>query len=128
MPNRKRNRSQFRLLAALTALCYLFVGLTLSFQHADCLLRETEIALGLPNEVSVSFYAVGNTRLAASPASAHKAHACAACEWQANNLSPALPALTFVFLPLTHQRVITTFPRYLRACAISTSSRAPPLA
>ncbi len=128
VPTRKRNRSQFRIFAALTALCYLFVGVTLSFQHVHLLLPETETALHLPVSTTVSFHAVTHTRLAASNSSAHKPHTCAACEWQSNNISPALPAVTLVFLPLTHQRVITTFPRYLPVRTISTSSRAPPLA
>jgi hypothetical protein len=121
-------RRSMRLFTLLAALCYLWVGSALSFQHTDCLTHDVETLLRLPSAfTSIDRPFPLHTRITHTKAKAHPAH-CDACEWQANNVSPALPAFTFTVVTIASTRVVTTFPRYLRTLKLSTSSRAPPLA
>ena len=128
MPLQTCLRRFMRRFALLAALCYLWVGSALSFQHTDCLTHDVEMLLRLPSTfTSVNRPTPLHSRISSAKAVARTAH-CAACEWQASNVSPALPAFTFTFVTIASTRVITTFPRYLRTRKFATSSRAPPLA
>ena len=122
-------RRFLRRFALLSALCYLWVGAALSFQHADCLTHDVESLLRLPSAFASAYRDRPRAIrvIAQAKITARAAH-CAACEWQASNVSPALSAFTFTVVTITATRVITTFPRYLRTRKFSTSSRAPPLA
>ena len=55
----------------------------------------------------------------------HPGH-CMACEWQAMQVSAALPAFKLFLTETTPPRVVTTLPRCLRSRAIATASRGPP--
>ncbi len=118
----------YRFLATLMLVCYGFVGISISFQHTDCERQEQELLLRLPMHSTHRVAMPKNTHLKASTTTHHSAHPCAACEWQANNLSLALPTFSFALVPITATRIITTFPRYLRVRTMESASRAPPLA
>ncbi|HLV79985.1 MAG TPA: hypothetical protein VKT32_06860 [Chthonomonadaceae bacterium] len=121
------NRRPQRLFAALVLLCYCWVSAVIPFQHKDHLAHEAEALLKATGvSMRVAAPAPLQTRLIAT--TVQPIPDCAACEWQAANVSPALPAFRFALAPPATPRVITTFPRYLRLLALSTSARAPPLA
>jgi len=116
-----------RLFAALVLLCYCWVSAVIPFQHKDHLAHDAETLLkAMGVSVSAPAPAPLQTRLVAT--TVQPVQDCAACEWQAANVSPALPVFRVALIPPATPRVITTFPRYLRLLALSTSARAPPLA
>ena len=122
----------YRFFATLMLVCYGFVGLMTSFQHTDCGLHEQELFLQLPMHVTPQTAQAAispkDTRLKSAHGVAHNSHHCIACDWQASNLSVALPTFALVLIPIRATRAITTFPRSLSIRTIRTSSRAPPLA
>lgn len=119
-------RQPQRLFAALVLLCYFCVSTLIPFQHKDHLAHEAETLLSVTSP-SVHAPAPLQTQLIALSA-VQRIQPCAACEWQAANVSPALPIFRIALAPPATPRSITTFPRYLRLLAFSTSTRAPPLA
>ena len=129
MPVRLHRRARSRqALAALLALCCLLLSTVASFQHTHDLAGEASLVS------TVAFTPAARNADAAShhatvcKAARPKCSHCVACEWQAVNVSPALPAFTFAVTPPPIQRSVTTFPRCLRLTAIRAASRAPPLA
>lgn len=113
-----------RVFALSIALCYGWMCLVVSFQHthfAPVEARESAPVRFASTEKQAN---TPTTQLKA----ATRTTPCAACEWDAANVSPALPAFVLTFETPRTPRVITTFPRYLPSLAFSTSSRGPPLA
>lgn len=125
-------RSQFdlkqprRLFVALVLFCYFWVSAVIPFQHTDCIGAEA-LPRGPLLSSTLQVASPLHTHLEAQKTAPHAGH-CAACEWQSVHVSPALAAVHFTFDIPSAPRVITTFPRYLPWRAISSSSRAPPLA
>jgi hypothetical protein len=114
-----------RVSAFALVLCYVWLSAFGSFLH-ECV---------RPNAPSAPTVAISSTQTHTqdaheSHAVGHtdNAHSCSVCEWQMVNTTPALPVFVIVSSFSLQQRVITTFPRYLKTIAVSTSSRAPPLA
>lgn len=146
MPLLRRTDHAFRLIATIMLVCYSFVGMALSFQHTDCGLNEQELFAQLPRSVaqpsvaadsttagtgaskSFSSKSSKETHISSSCKATHRSHHCVACEWQANNVSVALPTFTLVLISIRATRAITTFPRSFHIYPVHTSSRAPPLA
>lgn len=115
-----------RSLSAFVCLCYAFLSLALPFQHqhqgedAQLLVGRYHSSSTRQAQIPVQTQLVARAKIAAPT------H-CVACEWQAMNVSAALPALKFDFSPPVSSRVVTTLPRNLRSRAFPTSSRGPPL-
>jgi hypothetical protein len=113
-------------LSALVVFCYLCLSVLLPLQHTDELAppnaastqvsttqrRAVRIGLNIPQQTQTNLRCQEH---------------CAACDWQAAQLSAALPAFTLALTPPQTLRVVTTFPRYLRLLTFPASSRAPPL-
>ena len=125
MPDALRLRLPSRLCAALVAICYLWLGLVVSFQHTHSANETEEARTAQTSSVrpssqkhSASSRVVKHTKWDASR--------CVACDWQALSASPALPILHWTFTPAFAPRVLTTFPRYLRVSSLPTASRGPP--
>ena len=117
-----------RVIAAATVVCYVWVSAVLPFQHKDCFVHETEAML---RSSSFRVAAVGQVPLRTSvsdPASARIPSHCDACEWQAANVSPALPPFKLAPSFATPPSVVTTLASYLGRTSVSASSRAPPIA
>jgi hypothetical protein len=117
-----------RVFAALVALCYCWLSVSITFEHNhDLFAHEAEALLSIADAVAGPNAALPlNTHLSAHPVPTCAAH-CIACEWQAANVSPALlPVALRLTLPAS-PRALTTFPRSLRLLALRASSRAPPL-
>jgi hypothetical protein len=113
-------------LAALVAFCYLCLSIVLPMQHTDLFVRPIAA-----KRISTTYgqHAHARRHLAQQPrTSLSRQDHCLACEWQADQVSTALPAFTLVLTPPQPIRAITTFPRYLRLLTFPASSRAPPLA
>ncbi|HLK58620.1 MAG TPA: hypothetical protein VKU00_18765 [Chthonomonadaceae bacterium] len=115
-----------RALAMVLTLGYFWLSVVLPFQHTHFHVAavplpatdgRTQTTHARPLDTKCS---VQSQRRA--PAS------CLACEWEAANVSPALPAFTLVLEKPLAPRVVTTFPRSLRYTLVSASSRAPPRA
>ena len=117
-----------RLFALLMALCYFWLSAATSFQHTH---RPGDDADETP-AVSVTLAArqrvSGPSKSDRSAAKIRAARHCAACEWQAANVSPALPVLQWNFTPSAAPRAVTLMPRYLRLPVLAPSSRGPPCA
>lgn len=131
MPIRRQLQKSCRVLATLVLLCYVWVSAVLPFQHVDNL----DDAEGSP--ASFSFIHTGprlpmrtclrSDRRAAAQKASH-AGPCLACQWQANNVSAALPIFSFTSIEIYSKlSVVTILPRYLRSVARTPSSRGPPL-
>ena len=117
-----------RLFAALVLLCYVCVSTFIPFQHKDHLAHDAEALLKVTSaSANTSAPAPLQTQLVALSA-VQRIPPCAACEWQAANVSPALPVFQVAFVPPARPRIVTPFPRYLRLLTFSSSARAPPLA
>ena len=114
-----------RFCAALMAFCYLWLGFVVSLQHT-----HGEDNVTLPRFAAVASAATSRISSASdSHLKARKIHSathCIACDWQAENVSPALNAMLWNFTPAFGQRAITTFPRYLRVASFPSLSRGPP--
>ncbi len=124
----RRLKRPSRLLAALVALCYCWLSLAMPFQHTHRFTEEKEALLHIADScVNTQASLPLDTHLTAAANAPHSVH-CLACEWQATNVSPALPAFAMTFAPVSTPRVITTFPRYLRMLAFQPTSRGPPAA
>ncbi len=117
-----------RFAAALVALCYFWLSAATSFQHNHHAGEEASGFWRAPAAVSSPGSPVlAHARRAAKSSVSHLLH-CDACEWQAVNVSPALPAFAFAFTVAPAPRVLTTLPRLLQTRAFAASSRGPPLA
>ncbi len=123
-----RLRRPHRVIAALVACGYFWLSVALCFQHHHGILPEAEALLNLAGAATGAHVAIPlRTHITAHalfPAADH----CLACEWQAANVSPALPAFTLALTVPSTPRVVTTLPRYLRLPVFGPASRAPPLA
>ena len=117
-----------RWFAALVVVCYAWLSFVTPYEHREHFAPDVEAAINAVSAPSLSRVTLpARVRLeprAQTPLSTH----CLACEWQAANVSPALPPISLALALPQHPRVITTFPRYLRVVAVLTSSRAPPIA
>ena len=117
-----------RLAALVIALCYFWLSAATSFQHTHGIEDESEEAIVVSVSAPTAVLrgngaATGHTLKAVKITHPTR---CLACEWQATNVSPALPILKWDFTPPMTPRAITTMPRYLRARTLATSSRGPP--
>lgn len=124
----KRSGTQLRrMLSTFVGLCYVIVSLVLPFQHhhqgeeAELLLR-----LCTPSPSS-SAQIPSHTRYAATARGIAQDH-CLACEWQATNLSPALPVVTLASIPVASSQALAKLPHTLRSRPLIISSRGPPVA
>jgi hypothetical protein len=109
-------------LSALVAFCYLCLSLLLPGQHTDHLAFPARAAAFRQERVSRT----GRHASSAAKTALHSQDRCLACDWQAAQVSAALPAFTLVLTPPQPMRAITLFPRYLPLPAFPASSRAPP--
>jgi hypothetical protein len=114
-----------RIGALMVMLCYVWLSSFGSFLH-ECVRVPTQRSVAIcltptltGTQVTQEDHAVAHN---------HRVHSCPVCEWQATNVSPALPVFEIVPSFSLQKRVITTFPRYLKTVSLFTSSRAPPLA
>jgi len=115
--------------AALVVLCYFVVSTFLPFQHTHGrFLEESTPAKRIGALAIRGTTQTPNREVFTANRAVSSPDHCLACEWQAANVSPALPAYTLFLTPPTATQVVTTFPRYLRLPALPTSARAPPLA
>lgn len=126
MPNIMQLKQPSRLCAALIAVCYLWLGLVVSFQHTHGANEVGEMrtaAVAAPSSKT-------QQKHSSAPTVAHQtkvdASHCFACEWQTLSASPALPVRQWVFTPTFEPRIINTFPRYLPVPSFSSASRGPP--
>jgi hypothetical protein len=126
VPDLLRKRPS-RLLTAFVGLCHLVLSLALPFQHHHEAEEAQALLRLMDSTASVRVAIPLRTRLTAKTELDHPDH-CLACEWQAANVSPALPPVTLACVRPVEPRVTTTLPRYLGSRLFSTSSRAPPLA
>jgi hypothetical protein len=116
-----------RLSAVVVVLCYVWLSAAGAFLH-NCVRVHpssesvvTQIAQADASQISDDSHLIEHAHI-------NSAASCAVCDWQSVNVSVALPVFDLLPPFARQQRVITTFPRYLRTTVVSTSSRAPPLA
>lgn len=118
-----------RAFATLVALCYLCVSALLPLHHNHDAAQETTLpdvsAVSVTASVTSHVAQPLHTRIAAHPAASGPDH-CLACEWQAAQVSPALPAYTVFLTPPAVIGSLSLLPRAPRLVAIAPSSRAPP--
>jgi hypothetical protein len=114
-----------RISALAVALCYIWLSAFGSFLH-DCVRSSAPTA----HTRAYSSEQTDTQVAQESHITAHAdgTHSCPVCAWQAANVSTALPAFEVVPSFARQQRVVTTFPRYLKTVILFSSSRAPPLA
>ena len=120
-----RLKQPSRICAALAALCYLWLGIVVSFQHTHGMEESGET-----RSVTVASAFSSPQKQTSAPGFAKQtridvAH-CIACEWQTLNASPAIPAKRWTFTPSFAPRALTTFPRYLPLPSFAADSRGPP--
>jgi hypothetical protein len=120
-------RKPHRRLLALVAFCYLCLSIVLPLQHTDHFARPSASSVpAVGRSVGTSGARLAAQRYAHTALS--RQDRCAACDWEAANLSAALPAFTLLLTPPQTPRVVTICARTLRLPAFPASSRAPPLA
>ena len=125
MPFGIKTQRPARLTALLVALCYLWFGAVVPFQHTHGVCEDAESVPAITQSATRSA-SVAAPRAYHVAASKSLVTQCIACDWQAVISSPALAVLHWDFTPEFAPRVITTFPRYLPVAPVSTSSRGPP--
>ena len=125
MPNMTQLKQPSRLCAAIVAICYLWLGLVVSFQHTHGLNEAGET-----QTVAIAAPAAAQQKQSSAPRMAQQAKIdashCVACEWQTLSVSPALPVRQWTFTPSFAPRIVNTFPRYLPVPSFATASRGPP--
>lgn len=115
-----------RICAAVLVMCYVWLSTAGALLH-DCLRAPSPIRVTYTAYSTPSTAHSQNTHAAANE-NQSSPDTCPICTWQAANVSVALPVFEIVAPIALQQRVITTFPRYLKHSTPSSSSRAPPLA
>ena len=125
MPISFKMQRPARLTALLVALCYLWFGAVVPFQHTHGVCDDAD-SVPVPAAAFIRPVSVSATHShQISPAKRIVAR-CLACEWQTITGSPALPISHWNFTPEFAPRVPTILPRYLPNAPVSTSSRGPP--
>ena len=125
MPNMTQLKQPSRLCAAIVALCYLWLGVVVSFQHTHGWNEAGET-----RTVAFAASASSHQNHSAAPQITKQARInashCIACEWQTLSASPALPIRQWHFTPSFAPRIVNTFPRYLPVPSFPSASRGPP--
>ena len=125
MPDLTQINQPSRLCAALVAICYLWLGVVVSFQHTHGLNETGEMRTS-----SFSAHSAAPQKQSSAPRMTKQAKIdaphCVACEWQTLSASPALPVRQWNFTPSFAPRIVNTFPRYLPIPSFATASRGPP--
>lgn len=114
---RSLSPSRRRLLAALMALCYVWLSTTGSFLHIE----GTNTAKGV-------FVHAGQNRVAELPEPGTHALQCVACDWQNANVSPALTPFALIFWPVPISQITETLLSQPQITFLHSDSRAPPAA
>ena len=117
-----------RLFALLMTLCYFWLSAATSFQHTHRPGDDMDETPAVSVSVTANKCVAGSAKSYQSTAKIRSAKHCTACEWQAANVSPALPVIRWNFTPSAAPRAVTLMPRYLRLPVFAPSSRGPPCA
>lgn len=127
MLRRHSNRPLSRLPSALMAVCYVVLSLTLPFQHHHGVEdARAPVRIASPSEVARA-QMTRHTRAVANGVRADSER-CFACEWQAANLSVALPAYGLALERPASPPVVAALRHCCGSRSFGISSRGPPLA